>query len=59
MPIFEYICYHCEKVFEKFQHSAVGPKPACPHCGSEDVGRILSSFSSRFPGDGTSCTPSG
>lgn len=50
MPIFEYICSQCEKIFEKFQMNAGDAKVSCPHCGSEETKRILSAFSSSLPG---------
>ena len=50
MPIFEYICSQCEKIFEKYQMNAGDAKASCPHCGSEEAKRILSAFSSSLPG---------
>jgi putative FmdB family regulatory protein len=44
MPIYEYRCGECESRFEKLVRSA-GDEPAglaCPHCGSDDVRRLIS-----------------
>jgi putative FmdB family regulatory protein len=43
MPIYEYVCMHCETHFEEL----VGlrdPDPGCPSCGGERVAKQLSVF---------------
>ncbi|MEW6440715.1 MAG: zinc ribbon domain-containing protein [bacterium] len=43
MPIYEYRCPKCEKVFEKLSLSWRSTlPPACPHCGSPETSRIQS-----------------
>lgn len=57
MPLYEYICKDCEKLFEKFFPTAAeaeGPNaPECPHCNSTEVMRILSSFCSSSSEEGS------
>ena len=43
MPIYEYRCRQCKKVSAILVRSA-SRKPACKHCGSESVDKIISSF---------------
>jgi putative FmdB family regulatory protein len=46
MPLFEYQCQHCHKLFEVFtQRRDQEASPRCPACGGKDVERILSAFS--------------
>ncbi|MGI6621474.1 MAG: FmdB family zinc ribbon protein [Bacillota bacterium] len=42
MPIFEYKCKHCGKVFECLvrKHDI----PACPDCGTQDLTKLMSRF---------------
>lgn len=46
MPIYEFHCEKCESEFETlvFAGSATAP---CPRCGSEEVRRLMSMFSSK------------
>ncbi|MFC1500856.1 zinc ribbon domain-containing protein [Elusimicrobiota bacterium] len=46
MPIYEYKCRKCNKVFEKLTLSQGDAKVECDSCGSSDVEKIFSSFSS-------------
>lgn len=55
MPIFEYQCRACGRVFEELHLSAT-PAPACPGCGGADVERLLSAGSS-LTGRGSSALP--
>jgi len=65
MPIYEFICKKCQKIFEKFVFSSTDSKKVdCPHCGAKDVEKQMSSFSSNcgcgsssenFSGFGNSC----
>ena len=46
MPIYEYRCRKCDKVFEKIQKmNEGGALLKCPYCGGQKPDRILSSFS--------------
>jgi putative FmdB family regulatory protein len=64
MPIFEFRCESCKRVFEELVFSSE-EKPACPACKSEDTHRILSAVKWKGAGaDGggspspcTSCSP--
>jgi putative FmdB family regulatory protein len=42
MPIYEFICEHCELRFEELVRN--GDKPRCPECSTSDIRRMLSSF---------------
>lgn len=45
MPIFEYLCAHCNRIYS-FLSLSLTPKrqPTCPRCGSPDLARVPSSF---------------
>ncbi len=45
MPIFEYRCEKCEEDFEELVLSA-NSKVKCPSCGSDEVEKQFSAFSS-------------
>lgn len=63
MPVFEFKCQKCGRMFEKFVLSARSESDRCPGCGSDNVRRMFSSFSSRggsaAGGNSGSCLPSG
>ena len=61
MPIYEYRCRRCGKVFEKFQKIDEGGESLkCPHCGVGKPEKILSSFSSsKGTESSSSCGPVG
>ena len=42
MPIYEFLCDHCEVRFEELVRN--GDRPRCPECSTNDVRRLLSSF---------------
>jgi putative FmdB family regulatory protein len=44
MPIFEYACQKCGKVFEKLILGKAGVELACPSCGSKRVEQQISAF---------------
>lgn len=45
MPIYEYRCNACRKVFSIFVRSlSAEAQAACPHCGSADARRLISRF---------------
>ena len=54
MPIFEFVCTSCEEPFEElvFSSNAID-EVNCPSCGSKDVDKQLSMFSSRVAGGGS------
>jgi putative FmdB family regulatory protein len=46
MPIFEFRCNKCNEVFEVLQMSSEDEvEMKCPHCGSENFERVLSTTS--------------
>jgi len=46
MPIYEYSCTKCSHRFEKLQKNAALETVLCPKCGSTEVSKEFSSFSS-------------
>jgi len=45
MPIYEFRCNGCQKKVSLFVKSIAGSlSPECPHCGSQDLARLISSF---------------
>lgn len=45
MPIYEYACPHCRKIFSFLvRNTSRKKKLKCPRCGSSDLKRIYSSF---------------
>ena len=45
MPIYEYVCAHCEKRFRKLVGMIANPTSLqCPKCQSEDLKRQISRF---------------
>ncbi|MDY6880175.1 MAG: zinc ribbon domain-containing protein [Thermodesulfobacteriota bacterium] len=64
MPIFEYECRNCGKIFEFLCfRSGEDTGISCPSCGATTTEKVLSTFSSASPGLGVSeshsCSPSG
>jgi len=58
MPIYDYKCRECGRVSEVLQRSLEGAAIKCPHCGSEDVEKLISaSYMVRMDedGGGTTC----
>lgn len=51
MPVYEYECGGCEKVFEVQQRMADGPLTACPECGGA-VRKLISMSSFQLKGSG-------
>jgi putative FmdB family regulatory protein len=43
MPIYEYVCMHCETHFEELVRN--GEQPDCPECDESNVRKQLSVFS--------------
>jgi len=50
MPIYEYKCLECGKVFEFFDKDGKD-KPECPHCDGK-VKRLMSRFGFELKGSG-------
>lgn len=53
MPLYEYACKKCGQRFEALARA--GQKPACEHCGSHEVEKLLSSFATVSGGARTPC----
>jgi len=51
MPVYEYECGGCDKVFEVQQRIADGPLTVCPECGGE-VRKLISMSSFQLKGSG-------
>lgn len=45
MPIYEFKCKKCGKIFEILFKRYIQETPKCPTCESEEVERLLSTFS--------------
>jgi putative FmdB family regulatory protein len=54
MPIFEFVCNECEQPFEDLVFGSNTDDVICPSCGSEQVRKKMSTFSSKTDGDGAS-----
>ena len=54
MPIFEFVCKDCELIFEELIFGIKTDGVLCPSCGSEQVRKKMSTFSSKSEGDGAS-----
>jgi putative FmdB family regulatory protein len=54
MPIFEFVCSECEQPFEELVFGSNTDDIVCPSCGSEQVRKKMSTFSSKIGGDGAS-----
>ena len=60
MPLFEYQCGDCGKIFEVFtQRRELSAAPKCPVCGKTHVQRVLSAFSGTPSRDGCGTASSG
>jgi len=45
MPIYEFRCNGCQRRVSLFARSTAGPLSLeCPHCGSRELARLISSF---------------
>jgi putative FmdB family regulatory protein len=51
MPLYEYQCESCDKVFERIQKFSDPPVETCPSCGGK-VRKLLSSPAIQFKGTG-------
>jgi putative FmdB family regulatory protein len=63
MPIYEYRCQHCEERFEQLVPlRAEQPPVTCPHCGTHEVRKLLSTFASvesNRTSSQSNCAPTG
>jgi putative FmdB family regulatory protein len=55
MPIYEYRCKSCEHEFAHLHKRYSEPAPPCPKCGSEDLRKLLSTFSASVKTPTPSC----
>ena len=54
MPIFEYQCKKCGRLFEELVMST-HVKVKCPSCGSTALEKLISAFAKKCGGCGSSC----
>lgn len=52
MPIYEYKCSKCDKIFEKFQKMNDSSVKKCPYCGGKPNRLISSGVGLVFKGNG-------
>jgi len=61
MPIYEFRCDACGEIFELLALNSKEQKEArCPHCGGEDLARVMSACASvvdNSPSSGASAAP--
>jgi len=55
MPIYEFRCHECNTIFETFVvNPSAGVQVMCERCGSKRTEKVLSAFSCRATGSGSS-----
>jgi putative FmdB family regulatory protein len=62
MPIFEYTCKKCGRIFEKLVLGRNGGEIVCPKCGSARVEQMFSAFATASASPksaGVTCGPAG
>ena len=60
MPIYEFRCRTCGKVFEKLRPlSGDDREVQCPECESKEIERLLSTFATSGPSTGSGSRGSG
>jgi len=60
MPIYEYLCPRCNRVYSFLTQSATTHKdPVCPKCGATELEKIVSRFAFVRGGSGTRGGPGG
>lgn len=61
MPIYEYKCRECERVFEVLKRTTRADElpERCPGCGGEDTEKLFSSFSGMVTASGGGCPAPG
>lgn len=55
MPIFEFKCHDCGYKFEELVPTS-DSRRNCPKCGSENTGKLMSTFAASVPGGGSAGT---
>lgn len=54
MPLFDFVCNECKGSFEELlRNSELVAEVRCPHCGSLQVKKKLSTFASKVSGAGS------
>jgi putative FmdB family regulatory protein len=59
MPIYEYECEDCRIEFEELVLGSASEPEVCPKCGSDKIGRLVSTFGlagTSGGGSGSSCS---
>ncbi len=56
MPVYEYLCPHCENKFERLRPMSDGLQSRCPDCGTE-APRVLSMFAAFARGSAGEVSP--
>jgi putative FmdB family regulatory protein len=57
MPIYEFRCRKCEKVFEVLFFSISEKREVfCPECNSDQVEKLMSVFGGKFGNTSSSCS---
>ncbi|GBE36467.1 zinc ribbon domain protein [bacterium BMS3Bbin07] len=60
MPVYEYTCIKCKETFTLLQRIGTTEKDTiCPHCGSSEIKKLITSFSCSVSGDGLTGLTSG
>ena len=59
MPIYEYICADCGNAFSHLHKRFNEPFPPCPQCGSSNVKKELSTFSTASSESASGCEHAG
>jgi len=59
MPLFEYRCRECGEISEILVQARSKEKPACEHCGSTDLEKLLSTAAVHVRGNGPAACPPG
>lgn len=52
MPIYEYICNHCQHSMEAIQKMSDDPLKDCPECGETALQKKISAAGFRLKGEG-------
>lgn len=59
MPLYEYRCKACNRIFEKLVPVSSSTAVECPSCGAGETSKLLSLFASQGGGGGEMPGPSG
>ena len=56
MPIYEFRCAKCLKIFEELvRMGSTGDGLACPHCGAREISKLVSACYSHTASPASSC----